>query len=49
MEAGYDSMDKILDLRNTDGSEVMKVKGIGAAKAKLLIDGLKRNNKIISR
>jgi DNA ligase (NAD+) len=48
MEAGYDSMDKILDLRNTDGSEVMKVKGIGAAKAKLLIDGLKRNNKIIN-
>jgi DNA ligase (NAD+) len=47
MEAGYDTIDKIRALRCADGIELMKVRGIGAVKAKSIIDGLIRNNKAI--
>lgn len=42
---GYDNLEKIL---NAKEEELVKVKGIGNIKAELIVDGLKRNKKIIN-
>ncbi len=46
MESGLDTLDKILEV---DGLTLMKVRGIGAAKAKFIIEGLERNKQIIRK
>lgn len=45
MDAGYDSLDKILSMSKDD---LLKVKGIGEVKAELFSKGLRRNKELIS-
>lgn len=45
IEAGHDNLDKIMKLSIDD---MVKIKGIGSAKAAFLKEGLRRNEKIIS-
>lgn len=45
IESGYDSLEKIL---RADIESLIKVKGIGPAKANFIKNGLERNNKIIT-